>query len=205
MKAISLMIGCGAFASANQTALRVPQYGDEVLMLGTDVANKFKSLNTLSIKDIDKVLAFYISTVAYESAAPTGFRYDRGFLVKDPPPNQIATSCTTPRPGAGVTNGAVPASSSPTGLPSTITQAQTVTRFFEEPPNVHGERLLHHCSSPSRSSRLGELLRPVIDIHSHDKPSGRKTLSDFETTVGPCLHLYEVEAAPMSGMSFLRQ
>ncbi|TQW01424.1 kynurenine 3-monooxygenase [Cordyceps javanica] len=125
MKAISLIIFCVALASAKQTALWVPQCGDEVLMLGTDVAKRFKSLNTLSVEDIDKILAFYTYTVAYESAAPSGFRYDGGYLVKDPPPKRIITTCTKPRPDIGVTNGATPARSSPIGLPSTNTQAQT--------------------------------------------------------------------------------
>lgn len=45
--------------------------------------------------------------------------------MKDPPPNQVVTTCTTPLTGTGVTSGAAPASSSPTGLPSTNSQAQT--------------------------------------------------------------------------------
>lgn len=133
MNAISLIIICGAFASAQQTALWVPDCGDEVLMLGADVANEFKSLNTLSVEDVDKILAFYTYTVAYESTAPSGFRYDGGYLVKDPPPQQIVTTCTTPLPGTGVTTGAAPASSPPIGLPSTNTQVQTANSVMATP------------------------------------------------------------------------
>lgn len=102
-------------------------------MLGTDVANEFKSLNTLSVEDIDKILAFYTYTVVYGSTAPSGFRYEGGYLVKDPPPQQIVTTCTTPLSGTGVATGAVPASSPSTGLPSTSTQAQTANTTIITP------------------------------------------------------------------------
>ncbi|KAM3554753.1 hypothetical protein MY1884_005972 [Beauveria asiatica] len=59
MKAISLVIALGALAAAQRTALWVPECGDEVLMLGTDVADEFRSLNTLSVEDINKILAFH--------------------------------------------------------------------------------------------------------------------------------------------------
>ncbi|KAF1731335.1 hypothetical protein CRV24_007519 [Beauveria bassiana] len=72
MKATSLVITCGALALAQRTALWVPDCGDEVLMLGTNVADEFKSLNTLSVEDINTILAFNTYTVVYESAAPSG-------------------------------------------------------------------------------------------------------------------------------------
>ncbi|KAM3563252.1 hypothetical protein ARSEF4850_002409 [Beauveria asiatica] len=120
MKATSLVITCGALALAQRTALWVPDCGDEVLMLGTNVADEFKSLNTLSVEDVNTILAFNTYTVVYESTAPSGFRYDRGYLVKDSPPQQIVTTCTTPLSGIEDATRATP-----TGLSSTSTQAET--------------------------------------------------------------------------------
>ncbi|KAK8140851.1 hypothetical protein G3M48_001617 [Beauveria asiatica] len=120
MKATSLVITCGALALAQRTALWVPDCGDEVLMLGTNVADEFRSLNTLSVEDINTILAFNTYTVVYESTAPSGFRYVGGYLVKDPLPQQLVTTCTTPLSGIGGANRATP-----TGLSSTSTKAET--------------------------------------------------------------------------------
>ncbi len=42
-------------------------------MLGTNVMNKFKSLNTLSVEDINKILIFYMYMVVYRSTILSGF------------------------------------------------------------------------------------------------------------------------------------
>lgn len=79
-----------AITAAQQTALWIPECGDEVLMLGAHIADEFKRLNTLSVTDVNRILAFHTYTVMYESPAPAGLKYE------NPPPKYSVITCTTP-------------------------------------------------------------------------------------------------------------
>lgn len=85
-------------------------------MLGTDAADRFKSLNTPNVTDLNRISAFSTYTVAFERIPP-GFQYDGSYLVKQSKPEHTITTCRAPTLGEGAV-GAIP-----TGLPSRSTKA----------------------------------------------------------------------------------
>lgn len=117
-----------ALAKAQHTVLWVPECGDEVLMLGTHAASEFKSANTLSVTDIDSILAFRTYTVISEKLAPSGFQYVGEYLVKTPPSRHTVTTCTTSLAGTQAAKSAYFPSENlmPTNTqPQTSAQSQT--------------------------------------------------------------------------------
>ncbi|KAM3554747.1 hypothetical protein MY1884_005966 [Beauveria asiatica] len=200
MKAISLVIALGALAAAQRTALWVPECGDEVLMLGTDVADEFRSLNTLSVEDINKILAFHTYTVVHKSNAPSGFRYNKGYLVKDPPSGHTITTCTTPYSGARETSRATL-----TGYPSRTTQPETrnaTTVALSQPSQVAAPTSCYTTGRPVSESAL--VMDQIFSFCGLHKDLATPTSISTTVTYGGRPMLFEVKAVacdPESGVS----
>lgn len=200
MRAISLVIALGAHAAAQRTALWVPECGDEVIMLGTDVADEFKSLNTLTVEDINTILAFHTYTVVHQSTAPSGFRYDRGYLVKDPPSQHTVTTCTTPSSGIRETS-----SATLTGCSSRNTQAKTrnaTTVTLSQPSQVTTPTSCYTAGRPVSESAL--VMDQIFNFCGLHKDLATPTSMSSTVTYGGLPMLFEVKAAacdPVSDMS----
>lgn len=173
----------GMLAAAQQTALWVPDCGDEVLMLGSHVADDFKSMNTLSVTDVNTILAFHTYTVRYYSHAPTGFTWahteEEVRLVKDPPPLYQVTTCTTPLQMVRNT-GTAPITTT-TRLTATSTQVETNVAITAQPQPT-SVNLFTTCNTSGQSLTNSALVLAQI-IAFCGSHTGLATQSSLHTTV----------------------
>lgn len=165
MKVSFLVTVFGIVAAAQQTVLWVPECGDEVLMLGTHVAGDFKKLNTLSVTDIDSILAFQTYTVVLETSVPPGFKYDGGYLVKDPPRQHTITTCAAPFAGPEAAHRTTPADVSLTKLQSTAIQP-TELKSTEFPSLSSANATKSSTSTAERATSCYTTGRPVTNSAS---------------------------------------